>query len=161
MNELLCEISSTVISGIVLTLILFIINEYLLPQKNITGEWKSTLKIENSAYNPYKGLTIEYKIHLLQKGKEIIGSGEKIKDILLNGDEVEYIGDKRVKISLNGYYERNYLRKSKVYLNISEYGLKRESSATYFLTVKSSKRLIGNFTGTAADSSGIIIFKKI
>ena len=103
----------------------------------------------------------EYKIHLLQKGKEIIGTGEKIKDILPNGNEEEYIANKRVKISLNGYYERNYLRKSKVYLNISEFGLKRESSASYFLTVKSNKRLEGNFTGTAADSSGIILLEKI
>lgn len=161
MIEVINEIIATIISGIILTLILFLINEYLLPKKNITGEWITEIAIKNSAYNPYKDLKINYKIYLLQKGNEIIGSGEKTSDILANGDKKEFTGEERVKIVLEGYYERNYLKKSKVFLKITEFGSKRESRAIYFLTVKNKNKLKGNFTSTAADSSGLILMKKI
>lgn len=154
------EIIATIVSGIILTLILFLINEYLLPKKNITGDWDTRITIKNSAYNPYRDLKINYKIYLLQKGNEIIGSGEKISDILGNGEIKEFTGEDRTKLVLEGYYERNYLKKSKVFFKITEFGSKRESRAIYFLTVNDKNKLTGNFTTTAADSSGVILMKK-
>jgi hypothetical protein len=160
MECLITEISTSIISGLLFTLILFLIKEYILPKKNITGEWKAILTINESSYNPYKNLSIEFKIHLLQKGNEILGSGEKIKDFKTDGTETIFERSKRVKIEISGFYERSYLRRSKVYLNIIEEGRERESRSTYTMTVKNSKKLKGNFTSTAADSGGTIEMTK-
>lgn len=156
MECIINEIITTVASGLILTLILFIFKEYLMPRKNITGEWETEMKIVESSYNPYKSLVIHYKIHLLQNGNEILGSGEKIKDVYSDGTETVFERSKRVKINITGYYEQKYIRPNKVFLNVIEFGRERESRSTYILVIKNSNTLKGNFKSTAADSSGTI-----
>ncbi len=99
-------------------------------------------------------MNLYYKFHLLQKGQEIIGSGEKIKEELFDGKTQEYEREKRVLSEVNGHYERNFFGKSKVYLNIVENGQLRQSRTTYILTVKNKKSLAGSFTSTISDNSG-------
>lgn len=158
--KLINEIIATVISGLILTLLLFIINEFILPQKNLTGEWLATVVINETSYNPFRKLKLQFKIHLLQMGNQILGSGEKIKEIYIDGSEKIYKRKKRVKIEISGNYDKKYLRRCKVYFNIIEYGRKRESRSTYFLKVYDSKLLKGSFNSTAADSKGTIEMKR-
>lgn len=126
----------------------------------MTGEWKTTIKTEKTSYKPFENLSVEYKIHLIQKGYELSGSGEKIKDIKPDGKETVFLRENRVVIDIDGYFERKYFQKSKVYLNITEEGRKRETRATYFLTVHGHNNLEGNFISTAADASGLIKMEK-
>ena len=160
MCELLINIVGTIIGGLLLTLILFLLNEYTFPKKNLTGEWKTTIKITETSYTPFKQLTVEYKIHLIQKGYELSGSGEKIKDIKQGGNETVFHRENRVVVDVDGYFERKYFRKCKVYLNINEEGRKRETRATYFLTLTADNKLEGNFISTAADASGQVTMVK-
>lgn len=154
------NIIETLISGLLLTLILFLLNEYIFSKKNLTGEWKTTLKIKKTSFKPFENLTVEYKIHLIQKGNELSGSGEKIKDIKPDGKETVFLREDRTIIDVDGYFERKYFRRSKVFLNISEEGRNRETRATYFLTLKHSNNLEGTFISTAADASGVIKFNR-
>jgi hypothetical protein len=160
MELLINNILATIISGILLTFILFLIKEHILPKKNITGQWKTILKINKSSYKPYNNLNIEFNIHLLQNGTQITGSGEKVRDFHIDGNETVFERNKRVKLEIIGYYEKTYLRKSKVFLNIIEKGRERESRSTYVMTVTKSTLLNGTFTSTAADSRGSIKMTK-
>jgi hypothetical protein len=146
----------TILGGLLLTFIYFVFNEILFPKKNLTGEWLATLKYIKTTYNPYKGLKVIYKLHLLQKGNDIIGTGEKIKEIRSDGSEYEFEFDKRVTISMEGYYERRFLSKSKINFNVTEDGRIRESRATYFLKIENKNLLIGKFLSTAANTKGDI-----
>jgi len=67
--------------------------------------WKNIIQ---KIYQP----KIEYKLQLLQKGYEIVGFGEKIKDIYPDGKEYEFEPQKRTRLEVNGYFERKYLGKS-------------------------------------------------
>ena len=160
MWDLLVNILGTIIGGLIFTLILFLLNEYAFPKINLTGEWITTIKIEKTSYKPFDNLTVQYKVHLLQKGYELSVSGEKIKDIKPDGTETVFIREKRVVIDIDGYFERKYFSKSKIYLNINEEGRKRETRATYFLTFRDLNHLQGNFISTAADASGQIKMEK-
>jgi len=86
------------------------------PKNNLTGEWKTTIVIEKTSYNPFKDLRkIEYKLHLIQKGYELSGSGES-KRHKPDGTETVFIRvENRVNSDVDGYFERCYLGKSKVY----------------------------------------------
>jgi hypothetical protein len=160
MCEILINILGTVIGGLFLTLILFILNDFVFPKRNLTGEWTSTIKINKTSYKPFEDLSIEYKIHIIQKEYYLTGSGEKIKDIHDDGTETVFVREKRVLIDVDGYYERKYLAKHKVYLNINEEGRKRETRATYFLVFCGPNELQGTFISTAGDASGTVIMKK-
>lgn len=160
MCELLINTLATIIGGLIFTLCLFLLNEYVFPKNNLTGEWKTSITTEKTSYKPFENLTVEYKIHLIQKGYALTGSGEKIKDIKADGTETVFLRENRVLIEVDGYYERKYFKKSKVYLNITEDGRKRETRATYFLTLNDDNNLTGTFISTAADASGQINMKK-
>lgn len=160
MHEILINVIGTIIGGLILTLILFLLNEYAFPKMNITGEWKTITIIEKTSYNPFKNLIVEYKIHLIQKGYELSGSGEKIKDIKPDGTQTVFIREKRVLIDIDGYFERQFFGRSKIYLNINEEGRKRETRATYILTVYSNKILEGTFISTAGDAQGKVKMSK-
>jgi len=160
-NDLGVNVLGTILGGILLTLILFLLNEYVFKKKNLSGEWNTLIEIEETSFNPFKNLKIEYKIHLLQKGYELSGSGEKIKDIKPDGSEIVFEREKRVIILVDGYFERKYFSKSKIYLNINEEGRKRKTRATYTLILKDDKNLTGTFITTAADASGKISMSKI
>ncbi|HSZ86496.1 MAG TPA: hypothetical protein VK787_10720 [Puia sp.] len=148
------DISETIASGLILTLVLFYLNEFVFPRRNLTGEWDAEICIVETSYTKYKNLRIEYKIHLIQKGYEISGSGEKIKDIKPDGTQIIFEREKRVNIYIDGYYERKYFQKSKVYLNILEDGRKRKTRATYCLKLERNNCIVGTFQSTAANTSG-------
>jgi hypothetical protein len=156
MCEIIINIIGTIFGGLLLTLILFLLNEYVFPKINLTGEWKTIVTIEETTYNPFRNLKVEYVIHLIQKGYELSGSGEKIKDIKPDGSETVFIREKRVLVDIEGYSERKFFGKSKVYLNISEEGRKRETRATYILEFNHNNDLSGVFKSTAGDASGKI-----
>lgn len=143
-----------------MTLVLFLLNEYIFRKINLTGEWVTTIKIEKTSYKPFENLTVEYKIHLIQKGYELSGSGEKIKDIKPDGTQTVFLRENRVILEVDGYFERKYFARNKIYLNINEEGRKRETRATYFLKFQNHNDLQGTFISTAADASGTILMKK-
>ena len=64
-------------------------------------------------------------------------------------------------INVEGYYERKYLASSRLYLNITERGTKRESRASYVLKIKKGKELKGIFSSTAADAKGEVVMIKL
>lgn len=161
MCELLVNVLGTIIGGLVLTFLLFVLNEFIFKKTNLSGDWTATINILSTAYKPYENLKIEYQIHLLQKGYEISGSGEKIKDIHQDGTETVFEREKRVVVNVVGYYERKYLGKSKLFLNITEEGRKRESRASHVLTIRRNGQLKGTFSWTAADAKGEIIMQKV
>lgn len=160
MCEIIINIIGTIFGGLLLTLILFLLNEYAFPKINLTGEWKTIITIEETTYSPFKELKVEYAMHLIQKGYELSGSGEKIKDIKPDGSETVFIREKRILIDIEGYSERKFFGKSIVYLNINEEGRKRDTRATYILEFNHNNILSGVFKSTAGDASGKISMVK-
>jgi hypothetical protein len=160
MCEIVVNVVGTIIGGLLLALILFLLNEYVFTKVNLTGEWKTITKILETPHTPFKDLKIEYKIHLIQKGYEISGSGEKVKEIFPDGRENVFLREKRILIDIDGFFERKYFGTSKVYLNINEEGRKRETRATYILELNHENSLKGVFISTAADASGEISMDK-
>ena len=161
LSNLLISTLGTLIGGLLLTMTLFLLNEYAFRKINLTGEWKASATTKQSSYKPFENLAIEYKIHLLQKGYDLSGSGEKIKETNGRREETVFKRENRILIRIEGYVERKYFRKSKIYLSIKEGGLNRETRATYFLTLNNTNSLDGSFTSTAADARGGVKLQRV
>lgn len=159
-SELINNIVGTVIGGVILSLIIFLFNKYIIPKPNIVGEWIVLETIQKASRSILKDYKLEFKVHLLQKGAEIEGTGEKIKETSPQGEVVQYEVTKRVHIDIKGYIKRNYLGKSKISLLIYEEGRLRPSSATFELKIINSSTLVGKFISTAANASGEVVFKR-
>lgn len=156
--QILPGIISTVIGGVLLTAVLFFLNEYIFPLKNLTGKWELIAECESSTYNPYVGLSMHYKVHLLQSGRSISGSAEKIKEIRVDGEVVPY--SKPMRVTVTGTIERKFLRHSVLALHTTEEGSLRQSTVLYQLKIKSENLIEGVFTSTAAESTGTAVLKR-
>ncbi len=154
MEGFLIAVLSTIIGGLILTFMLFLLNEFAFQITNLSGEWKTIITVQESSYNPFKNLIISYKFHLIQKGYEISGSGEKIEETKGDGSLVKFNRSSRVTVKIEGYYERKWLRRSKIFLNVCEEGKSRETRSTYVLLINESGVLTGNFIWTAGDTKG-------
>lgn len=161
LENLLINTIGTILGGIFLSIIYFIFSEKLFPKKNLTGEWEAILKYTNTSYIPYKGIKVYYKIHILHRGNEIVGTGEKFKEESNNNVPYEFEFEKRVTLSLEGYFERKILTNSKIYINITEDGRKRETRSTFFLELKNEDHLLGKFISTAANTRGYAELKRV
>ena|SRR6476620_6304171 len=159
-SELSTNIIGTVIGGLLFTFVLFFLNEYIFRKNNLTGEWETEIQIDETSYNPFKNLKIEYKLHLLQKEYELVGSGEKISETKPSGVKTTYLRKNRITNEIDGYYERKYIGESKVFLNVNEKGRTRDTRATFVLTFKDKNNLEGTFISTAADAKGKVKMKR-
>lgn len=159
-KDLYINLMGSLLAGILLTLILFGLNEYVF-KINLSGEWEVEEIIEETTHLPYKDFKIFYTFHILQKGFEIIGTGEKIKQIENEKTTTVFETIKRTRVEFEGYIEKGYLSETKVYFLIHDFGRLRESSTTYNLVFKEKNLLIGTFKSTAANAKGSVIMRKI
>lgn len=147
---------ATVVGGLSLTVILFFINEYIVPKKNLTGEWSAIFTTKETSYNTFKDLQTNWTFHLLQKGYEISGYAEKTSERQSGKGLLNFERSKRVHAKINGYLERKYFTKDQLNISFFEEGRERDTTAIIKLTIISSKKLTGLFSSTAADSKGTV-----
>ncbi len=160
-NSFIKNVSITVVAGLLLTFVLFLFNDVILPRKLLTGEWEIKVVIQESSSLELKNLKIFYKMHLVQNGYDLKGSGEKIKEINPNGDTLIYQRKDRVVFELEGYYDRRFIGRDNVFLVFREYGHLRESRSFYVLKIRGTDLLDGTFSSTAADATGIATLEKL
>jgi hypothetical protein len=145
--------------GLGLAALLFFIRETFRPKQNLSGEWIVENTVTNTAYNPYVGMRVIWKVHILQNQYSITGSGEKIKEIGPDGTDFEYEPAKRDAVELTGYVERNYFKRNVIFINSIQVGRLRRSRATYALNW-AKDALTGTFATTAGDAKGPSVFKR-
>ena len=133
-TKILTDSSSALLGASFFTFLLFALNEWIIPKKNVSGEWVVYETVE--------------------------GSAEKISETPPNEKEFFYDADKRVTVTFSGYMERKFLTKSKIYFHIVEIGRKREFRTSFVVEIKDSNILFGRLISTAANSKGVVKFQK-
>lgn len=147
------DITATLLGGIGLTFLFFVAREKLFPVPGITGRWYMEMTTVNTAYNPYQDMTLRYVIMIWREGNALKGSAEKIYENSSTGER-EFVGENRTRAILEGYIEKNYLGKDRVYLHSVENGHGRESTNFYDLLVNSESEMIGAFNSMVANQDG-------
>ncbi len=152
----LIGIASAVLGGMILAILFFLAKEKLFPLPAITGRWHFEMNTEETAYNPYTNISLQYAALLWREGPYIKGTTEKTYEHSSSGPR-EYIGVYRTRGRVEGYIEKKYFPGSKdiAYLHITEDGHCRESTHYHELQIDNNgQRMRGKFSSTAADSEG-------
>ena len=74
--------------------------------------------------------------------------------------ELKYVGEKRNRLTIEGYITNKYVYKDSVVLHIVENGRIRDTSAIFKLVVKSNELMVGSFFTTAANSLGKVSWER-
>lgn len=122
-----------------------------LPAADLSGVWTLATEVENSSYNSYEGLQLEYRVRLQQQGALLTGIGEKVRE---NGRATG--GSARTPLAVQGSINGN-----RVTLTFTEAGTRRTSEGRFMLYVAEDGVLRGRFASDAAQSSGLVEARQI
>jgi len=114
-------------------------------QPNYSGEWSMSCEIETAEMQKYKGMKIDWVIHLTQNNNRLTGIAEKIS---VNSVKLDY--KDRTTLSIDGSIEHDNFN-----LPFIEKGKLRESRGI-FVGEFSSDKFQGTFSSTASDTRGKI-----
>jgi hypothetical protein len=158
-DSFLSDILATIIGGIFLTLIFFLVKEKVFPLPDITGRWYLEVTTINTAYNPYKDMVLRYVVIIWREGNSIKGTAEKIYERSSTGER-NFDGINRTRSYVEGYIEKIYLGRDRVFLHSIEDGHGRESTNFYDLLVTSDSFLHGVFNSMVANQDGTAIAQR-
>lgn len=150
---------SDILSGIVLTFVFFFFKEKIFPRPQIDGRWYFQMETIETAYNPYNGMKLFYVAFLFQEGDKILGTVEKIYESS-SKRTTELTGTERIRGTIQGRLEKNYLEPDKMQLHIIENGKSRESSHYFELSDVTANSMTGKFFSTIADQTGLIKWQR-
>jgi hypothetical protein len=155
LGSFLSEVFATVAGGMILAFLLFAIKEWFFPLPRITGRWFFETRCLTTSYKPFSGMILRYVAMIWQEGTLIHGTFEKTYELSSTGER-DYVGNNRVRGTLEGHIAKFYLTRDKVYMHLVEEGVQRSSSTVFELVKKGSSEMSGVFHSTAADQSGIV-----
>lgn len=159
MLSILSSVVSTVVGGVILAVLFFLVREKVFPIPDHSGRWTVISKTEETNYKPFAGMQLRYTVILRCEGSNIYGTSEKTFEQSSQGPRT-YVGDDRVRGEITGVIEKRYFSKDKTKLHVVEHGEKRESTIYYDLTVEERNLMTGKFFSTAADSKGKVEWKR-
>lgn len=157
------DILATVIGGVILTFLFFLLKEKVFSIPAIKGTWKLTQLTETSQYKPYVDMELEYFVLLRTEGNKIYGTLEKTHEKSSTGER-NYVGEARSKGMIDGYIEKRIFSQDRVHMHIYETNHKRSSSTLHLLVIikENGKYILkGNFSSTIANQLGKSTWNRI
>ena len=157
---LIANVMSTVFGGVILAFLFFLIREKLCPIPPIAGRWYVEMHTKNTSYKPFRGMTLKYEAMLWREGNVIQGTVEKFYENSSTGEK-EYIGKNRTRGRVDGYIEKNYLGKDRLFLHVVEDGHGRESTHFHQLIYTPKKKnMKGRFDSMVAAQDGEVMWQR-
>lgn len=153
------SIIATVVGGVTLALFFFWARKKLFPLPDIAGRWYFEVGTINTSYKPYSGMVLRYVAMLWREGNRIQGTAEKIYEKSSTGKK-EYVGENRTRGMVDGYLEKNYFAKDRLYLHMVEDGHGRESTNYYDVIIRSDKEMVGSFNSMVANQDGEVTWQR-
>jgi len=153
------EILTSIISGLLLTLIFFFFKEKIFPLPNIDGSWVFKTKTLKSEYNPFKDMELTYLVLMWREGGSIYASAEKIAEDSTSF-KGSFIGANRTQANIKGSIQKNIFSKDMLILHIDESGQKRQSSTIHKLKIVNNNKMEGHFLSTISNQEGTVVWDK-
>jgi|ERR1051326_426102 hypothetical protein len=151
--DLSVQIVATVIGGIVLALIFFLVRDKIYRLPALSGLWTFWSTTETTSYKPYREMHLVFLVLLVQEGNRLTGTGEKIKEVTSSGIK-EYVGKHRTHIQITGFIIQRFFSADECIIHIKEAGELRDSSTIHNLKVTNESSLHGTFVSTVANQTG-------
>lgn len=153
------DVAATILGGSILTLLFFWFKEKIFPLPEVTGRWYFEMHTVNVTYKPYENMILRYVAMLWREGNIIKGTVEKIHENSSTGER-EFIGKNRTRGEVEGYIEKNYFTKDRLFLHVIEDGHGRESTHFYELIIQSDEVMSGTFNSMVADQDGTVSWQR-
>lgn len=153
------DLIGTISGGIVLAALFFLFRERVFPLPNVSGRWYFEMRTLNTSYRPYENMVLRYMAMIWREGTRIEGTVEKIFENSSTGER-DFVGTNRTRGKVDGYIEKNYFGKDRVFLHVVEDGHGRESTHFYELIADANEAMTGSFSSMVANQAGSVKWQR-
>lgn len=137
----------TIIGSMLVGSFFMLFSDFIFKPSNLNGHWELTLYPEKADARMNRCLDLTYSVLIMQKGVNIIASGEKIKDTPSNNAQCQpnsipsqsYKAGKRKKIKITGFIETSYMTDDILTLSYYEGKKDKERFTIATLNIKENK----------------------
>ena len=159
-NQFWPNFAGTVLGGALLSCVFFALREWIFSLPQLSGVWECELIVQETAYNPYRGMKLWYRLSIVQNGNQIAGVGEKDREDSVSGNR-NYSGSARIPVSVSGKIEKNITKPDRIHIVWTEKGSSRQSSTIFDLRTSGAAALWGRYFSTIAESRGVSSWKRL
>ncbi|MDE0148756.1 MAG: hypothetical protein OYG32_10970 [Rhodospirillaceae bacterium] len=152
-DSFLSDVFSTFVGGILLALSFFWIREKWFSFPEIEGRWFIKTDTIESDYDDFRNMILVFNAMIWREENLIKGTAEKIYE-MSSTVQKEYVGKERTRSEVNGWIERKYFSRDRIYLHVVEQGHRRESTTFYTLVLEQDDRMVGTFVSMVANVKG-------
>lgn len=157
-SDLIRNVITTLIGGSLLAFLFFLAKEKLFALPKVAGRWYFETRTVETAYKPFAGMVLRYVAMIWQEGPVIHGTMEKVYENSSTGER-EYVGANRTRGTIEGFIQKYYLSKDRIYIHIVEEGA-RKSTDFFDLVSDSGSKMSGSFQSMAADQTGTVKWQR-
>ena len=146
---------SSIVAGVVLASLFFILRERIDPLSYIAGEWHCERATETTTQAAYNYRKIRYKVVLLQREDTIQGTIETVLDH--SYDRTVFLsGRDRIRGEIEGYLDDNFwlFGKDRLFLHGTENNNGQKATHFYEMCIEPRGVMAGRFRSTMAEQSG-------
>jgi N-acetylmuramoyl-L-alanine amidase len=158
-KEFLTSVFATVAGGVILSLLFFVVSDFVFKLPSVGGRWFFSTVVNESSLERYKQMQLIYTALLNQEGQKISGTAEKIAEKTNKGTRF-YTGKNRVHLEINGYITRRYLSRDRIAIHYVEHGHLRDSSTIHRLKMDKDNIMSGFYDSTIANQSGSVLWTR-
>jgi len=168
-KDILKTVVQTFTASVLIGSFLMVLSDFIVGTPDLTGRWELKLLPEKSSSKKTEVMKLEYTLLMKQSGLALSGMGEKTKAFIESGNknniepftEIYQPGDTaRIRIELEGFIEKHYLRKYEIYFSYLEFGSRRESSTIAKLKFVDENYISGIYESTIGDTKGRIVINR-
>ena len=150
---------STIFGGLILAFLFFLAREKIYPLPSVTGRWYVELRFRSTSIERFEGMILRYDAMLWREGNSVKGTAEQVYADAKTGVR-KHVGTQRTRSVIEGHADRNIFSTNRVALHIVEDGPEREFTHFHSLVVRGEDRMTGDFSSTAADAEGDVIWQR-
>ncbi len=158
-KDLFYNVVSTIVGGMVLAFIFFLLSDIVFALPDLNGKWSVYVTVTETEYAPYQDLRLEFEVILEQHGDELFGFAEKIQETTKNGQITIYGRSDRVRSKIQGHIDGKYLLNDTAITHFTEEGSKRTTTTLQSLTIQNDNIMSGKYYSTSG-SKGIVKWEK-
>ena len=153
----------TIIGSMLVGSFFMLFSDYIFKPSNLHGQWELTLYPEKADAHMNRCIDLTYNVLIMQKGVNIIASGEKSEDNPSSNSQCQpnsiqaqfYKPGKRKKIKITGFIETNYMSDDVLTLSYYEGKKDKERFTIANLTIK-EKTIEGEYLSLISNAKGTI-----
>ena len=150
---LMQDIASSLVSGLLLAAIFFLLKEKIFPMPDIDGTWTFIHETTHTSYHAYEGMKLTYIAQLWREGSKIAGTAEKYHEDS-SKQKTLATGTNKSSCELEGYIQKNIFSKDNIVIHISELGARTSSTICKLQIERKTFEMLGRFSSTVANQEG-------